>query len=89
MKQIGKDDEVMEQAIKYIDEFLEKEGTTFQDKIDYEKVKSFDDGEETGIIKGRKAGIIETAKNMLKDGLNVNTIAKYTGLSKEEIKKLN
>ena len=81
MKRNGKGDEVMEQTIKYIDEFLEKEGTTFQDKIDYEKVKSFDDGE--------KAGIIETAKNMLKDGLNINTIAKYTGLSKEEIKKLN
>ena len=46
-------------------------------------------GEKNGIIKGRKAGIIETATNMLKDGLNINTIAKYTGLSKEEIKKLN
>ena len=93
MKQIGKDDEVMEQAIKYIDEFLEKEGTTFQDKIDYEKVKSFDDGlikgEKAGIIKGKKAGIIETAKKMLKDGLNINSIAKYTGLSKEEIENLN
>ena len=81
MKQIGKDDEVMEQAIKYIDEFLEKEGTTFQDKIDYEKVKSFDDGE--------KAGIMKTAKKMLKDDLNINSIAKYTGLSKEEIENLN
>ena len=81
MKRNGKGDEVMEQTIKYIDEFLEKEGTTFQDKIDYEKVKSFDDGEKTGIMK--------TAKKMLKDGLNINTIAKYTGLSKEEIKKLN
>ena len=81
MKEIGKEDEVMEQALKYIDEFLEKEGTTFQDKIDYEKVKSFDDGE--------KAGIIKTAKKMLKDGLNINSVAKYTGLSLEEIKELN
>ncbi len=85
MKEIGKEDEVMEQALKYIDEFLEKEGTTFQDKIDYEKVKSFDDG----LMKGEKTGIMKTAKKMLKDGLNINTIAKYTGLSKEEIKKLN
>ena len=77
--------EVMEQAIKYIDEFLEKEGTTFQDKIDYEKVKSFDDG----LMKGEKAGIMKTAKKMLKDGLNINSIAKYTGLSKEEIENLN
>ena len=41
MKEIGKEDEVMEQALKYIDEFLEKEGTTFQDKIDYEKETGF------------------------------------------------
>ena len=85
MKEIGKEDEVMEQALKYIDEFLEKEGTTFQDKIDYEKVKSFDDG----LMKGEKAGIMKTAKKMLKDGLNINSIAKYTGLSKEEIENLN
>lgn len=92
MKEIGKEDEVMEQALKYIDEFLEKEGTTFQDKIDYEKVKSFDDGlmkgEKNGIIKGRKAGIIETAKNLLNMNFSVNDIMKATGLSKEEIKNL-
>ena len=70
----------MEQALKYIDEFLEKEGTTFQDKIDYEKVKSFDDGEKTGIIK--------TAKNLLNMNFSVNDIMKATGLSKEEIKNL-
>ena len=80
MKEIGKEDEVMEQALKYIDEFLEKEGTTFQDKIDYEKVKSFDDGEKTGIIK--------TAKNLLNMNFSVNDIMKATGLSKEEIKNL-
>ena len=31
---------------------------------------------------------IEIAKNMLKDNLPVETIVKYTGLSKEEIEKL-
>ena len=89
MKRIGKDDEVMEQAIKYIDEFLEKEGTTFQDKIDYEKVKSFDDGEKAGIIKGEKSGIMKTAKNLLNMNFSMDDIMKATGLSREEIKKLN
>ena len=31
---------------------------------------------------------IETAKNMLKDNLDIQTILKYTGLSMEEIKSL-
>ena len=31
---------------------------------------------------------IEIAKNMLKDNLPIQTIIKYTGLSKEEIEKL-
>ena len=31
---------------------------------------------------------IETAKNMLKDNLDIQTILKYTGLSIEEIKSL-
>ena len=30
----------MEDAIKYVDWFLEEESTTFQDKIEYEKAKS-------------------------------------------------
>ena len=31
---------------------------------------------------------IETARKMLKDNLDIDSISKYTGLSKEEIKKL-
>ena len=77
MKKIAGEDENMNQAIEYIEKFLKEEGTTLQDKIDYEKAKSYDEG------------IIETAKKMLQDGLNVNSIAKYTGLSINEIEELN
>ena len=44
----------MEQTIAYVDEFLRSEGTTFQDKIDYEKNKSFDDGERASLLKTAK-----------------------------------
>ena len=75
-----KGDKEMEQTIAYVDEFLRSEGTTFQDKIDYEKNKSYDDGE--------RASLLKTAKKMLADNLNIKYIIKYTGLSKEEIESL-
>ena len=47
---------------------------------------------EEGIKEGIKEGIeqekINTAKNMKKDGIDLKTISKYTGLSIEEISKL-
>ena len=54
MKQIGKGDEIMEDAIKYVDWFLKEEGTTFQDKIEYEKAKSEAKGELRGEVKREK-----------------------------------
>jgi predicted transposase/invertase (TIGR01784 family) len=41
-------------------------------------------GEEKGIEKEKK----ETAKKMLEDGLPIDTISKYTGLTEKEVKKL-
>jgi len=41
-----------------------------------------------GIQQGSQQKAIETAKNMLKDNLDIQTILKYTGLSIEEIKSL-
>ena len=38
--------------------------------------------------KGKKESILETAKNMLKDNLDIEMISKYTGLSEEEINNL-
>ena len=67
------EDKNMKQTIEYIEKFLEEEGTTFQDKIDYEKSKV----------------VIEMAKKMLQAGFNVDRIAEYTGLSISEIEELN
>ena len=38
--------------------------------------------------KGKKESILETARNMLKDNLDIEMINKYTGLTKEEINNL-
>ena len=81
MKKIGKGDEVMEQAIAYVNQFLKEEGTTFQDKIEYEKAKSVAEGE----AKGREEDKKETAKNLLDMNMSIKDICKATGLSEKDI----
>ena len=43
---------------------------------------------EKGVSQGEYQAKIETAKNMLKDKLDIETIIKYTGLSLEAINNL-
>ena len=81
MKEIGKGDKTMEDVIKYVDWFLKEEGTTFQDKIEYEKAKSE--------AKGREDDKKETAKNLLNMNMPVANISKATGLSEQEINNLS
>ena len=49
-------------------------------------------GEKRGEARGEKKGILksklETARNMLKDKVNINTISKYTGLTLSQIKNI-
>ena len=76
MSIIESDDEAVKRSIAYVQEFLKENGTTWQDKLNYEKNKARDEG------------LIETAKNMLKDNMDMKEISKYTGLSKAEIEAL-
>ena len=76
MKEIGKGDKTMEDVIKYVDWFLKEEGTTFQDKIEYEKAKE------------KRKSLLETAKNLLDMNIPITSIIKATGLSEKEIVKL-
>jgi predicted transposase/invertase (TIGR01784 family) len=46
-------------------------------------------GTEKGIKQGKQAGKIEDAINMLKANIDINLISKVTGLSIDEIKKLD
>jgi len=43
-----------------------------------------DDAIEEGVLKGRQ----EIALSMLKDGMSVEIVCKYTGLSKQQIEEL-
>ena len=49
-------------------------------------------GQRIGEARGEKKGALkskfETAKNMLRDKVNINTISKYTGLTLSQIKKI-
>ena len=47
-----------------------------------------EEGREAGREEGREAGRAEIAKEMKKEGLPVSQIARFTGLSTEEIEKL-
>ena len=51
-----------------------------------------DDGRNEGRTEGIAIGIqqtqIETARNMLKDGLSADLITKYTGISAQQISEL-
>ncbi len=45
------------------------------------------EGIEEGIAKGKTEGLLETARRMLSDGLSVEMVSRYTGLSEEEINR--
>lgn len=80
MEQIGKDDKAMEQSIEYVQNFLKDNGTTFQDRLTYEKNKGRDEG--------REEQALVTARNMINKGYSVEEIMSLVDLSKEEIEAL-
>lgn len=56
--------------------------------IEEENKRIFKDGERSGIRKGKKEGIIVTARKMLEKEISLETIMEVTGLTKKEIEKL-
>ena len=70
--------------------------TVEQKLIEKGRKEGIKEGEERGKQEGRQEGreegerkkAIETAKKMKNDGVEINIIMKYTGLSREEIEKL-
>ena len=56
--------------------------------IEVQREEAFEKGVSKGIQQGEHLKAIETAKNMLKDKLDIETIIKYTGLSLEAINNL-
>ena len=77
MRKIAKGDEIMEQALEFMEEFLnDEEIRNVYDKIN--DVKYYAKKEEK----------IETAKNMLKKGFPLQEISEITNLSIKEINDL-
>ncbi|MBR1817837.1 MAG: hypothetical protein IJ772_03205 [Bacilli bacterium] len=89
LSNLYKGDEIMEQVKKDVDEFMDG-----LDQFVYEKRKEIDEqsyfnaGLEQGIEQGSKEKALEIAKNLLAENLGLQTIAKTTGLSINEISKL-
>ena len=89
MEKIAKGDENMERALAFMERFVnDEEVRGIYDKINDVERDAKERGMAEGLIQGKAAGIIETAKNMLKKGFEPSEIADITNLSIEEINRL-
>ena len=71
-------------AVKKIEELIDD-----PDMVQYIDVeKGMELGRKEDIKEATKKTRIEMAKKMLEDKLDISVISKYTGLSKDEIKKM-
>ena len=59
-----------------------------EDGLEQGRKQGIEQGRKQGIEQGTKLRNIEIAKNMLKKGIDIDTIVEITELTKEEIKKL-
>ncbi len=77
-------------AAAEIAKFTPEEAMAYEDSLKvYRDLKnSIDTAREEGEIKGHEAAMMETAMKMLADHLPVDPIARYTGLSTEQIEQL-
>lgn len=88
-KYIRKDDKVMTYAEQIVSDWCrESSKNGFERYLADVKNEGISQGISQGIKKGISEGILTTAKNMLIDNVNTDTITKYTGLSKNELLKL-
>lgn len=80
--ELGKDIKIMDEYIKEVDEVVDDEyfGASYDKELAL-KEESYSDG-----VKEERNAI---AKAMLKDGMDIDIIEKYTGISKNEIKSLS
>ena len=59
-----------------------------KNSIDTAKQEGLAEGMELGMEKGMNQKALDIARNMLADGVNINLIMKYSGLTQEQIEKL-
>ena len=83
LKKLNADDEV-----RRIAEAEENERLDRNTEIYLAKEEGLAEGRASGLSDGRNIEKIEIAKQMLKLGMEIESIVKCTGLTKEQIKKL-
>ena len=89
MRKIAKGDEIMEQALKFMEDFLnDEEIRNVYDKINDVERYAKRRGMAEGLAEGRKENAIETAKRLLSTNLTISEIATATGLSIKEVEAL-
>ena len=79
LERLGLDDKF---GVVYDNEIMQKK------MINTARSWGYDDGKADGLEEGAKAKEIEIAKNFLKDGIPIDVVSKNTGLSIEELEKL-
>ena len=93
LKEISKGDKIMKEVYKKLEELSEdKDLALLYDEKEREEEKRKEELEyakELGYTSGVNKGIEQTAKNMLNKNMDISVISEITGLSKEEIKRLN
>ena len=57
-----------------------------KNSIDTAKQEGLAEGMELGMEKGMNQKALDIARNMLADGVDINLIMKYSGLTQEQIK---
>ena len=75
-------------TIKHIYNVIKKISPERSDDIMTIAEQLIQEGIKKGIEKGREEGKLEVVRNALKEGAEIDLIAKLTGLSKKEIEKI-
>ena len=101
LKEISKGDKIMKEVYKKLEELSEdkdlallydekeREEEKRKEELEYAKELGMSEGIKQGYTSGINKGIENTAKNMLNKNMDISIISEITGLSKEEIQKLN
>ena len=96
MKQVEERDKVFDRLFEEaeIAKFTPQEMREYEaSKMAYRDIKnSIDTAKQEGLAEGMEKGMnqktLDIARNMLTDGVDINLIMKYPGLSQEQIEKL-
>ena len=84
LDEISRNDILRRMALKAEIERMDQEQRMYEARRDGRK-EGKKEGKKEGIKEGEKKAKLETAKKMLQEGINIETIIKITGLKKEEI----